>query len=434
MLFAASFNATAVEVEGVRLSQTAESTRVVFDLSGPVEYSTLSLNNPSRFVLDIDGNPAMRANLQALPLANTPIDKIRYGIQDTKQLRIVLDLNTEAEVQHFFLPRRGDAHDRLVVDLFSSRAVNTQPVMITDPSLEGRRDIIIAVDPGHGGNDPGAIGQKRVKEKDVVLDIGRRLAKLINAQPGYRAEMTRTGDELIQLKRRRDIARAMRADLFVSIHADSVKQSSVRGASVYASNPNGRHATSEFARFLAQRENEADLIAGVSDISLKDYQDEVVAGTLLDLIRTETLSASLEMGEHLLDSLDDVARLHRRSVEEADFVVLRSPDVPSLLVESGFISNVDEEKRLNSSSYRQQLAEKIFDGIQSYFYSKPLPGTYIAWHKNNGDSFSEHVIARGETLSGIALRYKVSVADIITANSLPNTRIRVGQHLKIPSI
>ena len=427
-------SASAVEIQGVRLSQTTESTRVVFDLSGPVEYTTLSLSNPNRFVLDIDGNPAMRANLAALPLANTPINEIRAGVQKNNHLHVVLEFNANVETQHFFLAKRGDASDRLVVDLFSSRAVTAQPVRITDPSLEGRRDIIITVDPGHGGNDPGAMGQKRTKEKDVVLDIARRLTRLINAQPGYRAEMTRTGDELIPLKKRRDIARAMRADFFVSIHADSVKQSSARGASVYASNPNGRLVTSESAQFLAQRENQADLIAGLTDISLKDYQDEVVAGTLLDLIRTETLSTSLEVGEHLLASLSDVARLHRRSVESADFVVLRSPDVPSLLIESGFISNVEEEKRLNSASYRQQLAEKIFAGIQSYFYKKPLPGTYVAWQKNNGGGYSEHVIVRGETLSAIALRYKVSVAEIIAVNSLSDTRIRVGQRLKIPAI
>lgn len=420
-------------VDGVRLWRAPDSTRVVLDLSGPVEHTAFSLDNPRRLVIDIQ-NARLVASLDSLPLANTPIGGIRSGIRDGSDLRLVFDLKEEVRVNSFALARHADKSDRLVIDFDDVVRAQSKPaVNVLDTIAQTRRDIVIAIDAGHGGEDPGAIGSNGIYEKDVVLDIAKQLARIINGVPGYRAELIRTGDYAIALKERRDRARKMRADLFVSIHADAFKHTSANGASVYALNPNGRRASSESARYLAQRENESDLIGGVGTVSLSD-KDEVLAGMLLDLSMTATLSSSLQIGGQVLQAMGSVARLHKSQVEQADFAVLRSPDMPSLLVETGFISNPGEAKRLSTTAYRRQIAESLFVGIQNYFNQAPPPGTYIAWRQSQGDSiFGEHIIVRGETLSAIAKRYNVSVNELLLVNQLPDTAIRVGQRLKIPT-
>lgn len=419
----------AESVDGVRLWRAPDSTRVVFDLSGPVEHSMFSLDNPSRLVIDVEST-AFAASLAGISLHETPIENIRTGVRSGGDLRVVFDLRKKVDPNSFLLAKHGDKSDRLVIDL---NDLQSAPVEIVEPANLGRRDIIIAIDAGHGGEDPGAIGSNRIYEKNVVLDISRELARIVDAAPGYRAELIRTGDYAIALKKRRALARQKRADLFVSIHADAFKHTSARGASVYALNPHGRRATSETARYLAQRENEADLIGGVGTVSLSD-KDEVLAGMLLDLSMTATLSSSLEIGDHVLRSMGGMAHLHKNQVEQADFAVLRSPDMPSLLVETGFISNPGEAKRLSTPTYRRKMAQQIFAGVQNYFNRTPPPGSYVAWRqRNGGEGFGEHVIMRGETLSGIAERYNISVSDLRSVNKLSNTVIRVGQRLKIPT-
>jgi N-acetylmuramoyl-L-alanine amidase len=416
-------------VNGVRVWRAPDSTRVVFDLSGPVKHSQFSLKNPRRLVIDIE-DTTFAASLGNVSLSGTPIDTIRTGSRNRTDLRVVFDLNAAIKPNSFLLARHGDKSDRLVIDFDDLKSSTTPAVEIVAPSMQGRRDIVIAIDAGHGGEDPGAIGANRIYEKNVVLDISKQLAKIVNATPGYRAELIRTGDYAIALKKRRDLARQKRADLFVSIHADAFKHASARGASVFALNPHGRRASSETARYLAQRENESDLIGGVGTVSLSD-KDEVLAGMLLDLSMTATLSTSLQVGDHVLRAIGGMARLHKNQVEQADFAVLRSPDLPSLLVETGFISNPAEAKRLSTSAYRREMAGEIFAGIQSHFNSLPPPGTYVAWRKHSG--FGEHIIVHGETLSEIARRYNVSVSELLSINELTNTAIRVGQRLKIPT-
>lgn len=421
----------AESVNGVRLWRAPDSTRVVFDLSGPVEHSVFSLDNPRRLVIDVS-QTSFAASLSDLPLEGTPIENIRTGVRNGGDLRVVFDLRSAVEPNSFLLAKHGDKSDRLVIDLNDLKS-SAKSVEIVEPANLGRRDIIVAIDAGHGGEDPGAIGSNRIYEKNVVLDISRELAKIVDATPGYRAELIRTGDYAIALKQRRILARQKRADLFISIHADAFKHTSARGASVYALNPHGRRATSETARYLAQRENESDLIGGVGTVSLSD-KDEVLAGMLLDLSMTATLSSSLEVGDYVLHSVGGMAHLHKNQVEQADFAVLRSPDMPSLLVETGFISNPGEAKRLSTPSYRRKMAQQIFAGVQNYFNRIPPPGTLVAWRqRSGGEGGGEHIIMRGETLSGIAERYNVSVSDLLSVNKLTDTVIRVGQRLKIPT-
>jgi N-acetylmuramoyl-L-alanine amidase len=290
------------------------------------------------------------------------------------------------------------------------------------------RDIVIAVDAGHGGKDPGAHGPRGVLEKDVTLRIARRLVEVINAEPGMRGVLTRNRDEFIPLRGRMERARAAEADLFVSVHADAVRNRTVRGSSVYVLNEKG--ATDEAARRLAARENAADLIGGVSLRS----KDPTLASVLLDLSQNASLSSSIDVADEILAEMSRVGTVRKRQVMQAPFMVLKSPDVPSVLIETAYISNPDEERRLDSNAYRGRLAGAIFAGVRDYFYKNPPRGTLIAElsRQQLADSV-RHVIRSGETLSVIADRYKTSVGRIRDANQLKTDRVAVGQTIRIPS-
>lgn len=423
----------AASVKNLRLWRAPDNTRLVFDLSAPVEHKIFTLDNPARLVIDVSG-ATMSGNLSTLDLSDSPIKKVRSAKRNGTDLRVVLDLKEAVRAKSFTLKKHAGKSDRLVVDLFDQQQTVAKTVkQVTQQVSDQKRDIVVAIDAGHGGEDPGAvgpkIGKKRPLEKHVVLAISKELAALINKQPGYRAELIRTGDYYIPLRKRRNLAREKRADLFISIHADAFKDKRAKGASVFALSRRG--ATSETARFLARKENEADLIGGVGSVSLED-KDEVLAGVLVDLSMTATLSSSLEVGDKVLKSMDSVAKLHKKQVEQAGFAVLKSPDVPSILVETGFISNPDEAKKLSSHYYRSNMAKSIFKGVKQYFNQHPPAGTYVAWKKAGGKD-REHIIARGDTLSGIAKRYNVSVNELRSANRLSSTTIRIGQRLKIPA-
>nr|WP_243760623.1 N-acetylmuramoyl-L-alanine amidase [Aestuariicella hydrocarbonica] len=426
------------EVESVRMWRAPDHTRLVFDLSATVEHKVFSLSNPSRLVIDLE-NARLKANFSELSLNDSPIRKVRSAQRNGKDLRVVLDLSANIKPKSFILPRHGDKSDRLVVDLFDRQKAVEKTFEQVVSVQHGKRDIVIAIDAGHGGEDPGAsgpkIGKAHLREKDVVFAISKQLAAMIDAEPGYRAELVRTGDYYIPLSKRRDIAREKRADLFVSIHADAFTKPKANGASVFALSRRG--ATSETARFLAQQENDADLIGGVGSVSLDD-KDEMLRGVLVDLSMTATLGTSLQVGDRVLKSMDSVARLHKNHVEQAGFAVLKSPDVPSILVETGFISNPDEARKLNTHGYRQSLSRAIFKGIKEHFYSVPPAGSYVAYVKHGGKpsssgSATEHVIARGDTLSEIARRYDVSVSDIQKVNRMSSSTLQIGKKLKIPA-
>ena len=298
--------------------------------------------------------------------------------------------------------------------------------------LGGKRTILIAVDAGHGGEDTGALGPNNMREKDVTLAIAKELVEVINAQPGFSAHLTRSSDFFIPLQKRRNIARDMKADLFVSIHADAFTNSSAKGASVFALSRRG--ATSETARFLAQRENESDLFGGVGGVSLDD-KDVVLAGVLVDLSMTATVNSSLQVGDSVLNSIATIAPLHARHVEQAGFMVLKSPDVPSILVETGFISNNEESRQLASPAYRAQMAQAVFKGLHQYFLQNPPAGTYVAAVQFGDKSEPvprRHKVARGETLTLIASHYNVSLNQLLEYNDLSTRTIKVGQTIKIP--
>jgi N-acetylmuramoyl-L-alanine amidase len=321
--------------------------------------------------------------------------------------------------------------DRLVVDLYTNDQQLVPVLQQADRITNQMRDVIVAIDAGHGGDDPGAIGHGKLLEKKVVFSIANRLSKLFEKEPGFKSILIRKGDYYLAHRKRTEIARNSQADIFVSIHADAFKIAQASGASVYAISQQG--ATSEAARWLAEKENRADLIGGVGGVSLGD-KDDLLAGVLLDLSMTASLSASLEMGERVLGSIAGVNKLHKKHVEQASFLVLKSPDIPSLLIETGFISNPGEAKKLRTGSHQQKLANAIFEGLSTYVKENPPAGSFLAW-KNNGVSarLATHIIERGDTLSEIAYRYQVNFESLKRANGLRNNRIRIGQILKIPA-
>lgn len=416
----------AAEVLDVRLWRAPDHTRVVFDLSEPVSHSLLELDNPRRLVVDMPDVRLLEA-LTDLPLENTPIDRVRSGVREGDDLRIVFDLAAQIRPKSFPLAPNERTGHRLVLDLFDvgSEGEDSQDVKSVE-QLSDRRDIVVAIDAGHGGEDPGALGPKKLQEKKVVLAIARKLQAKLRDTPGLKPVMIRDGDYYVSLRGRRDLARKYQADLFVSIHADAFRQASANGASVYALSTKG--ASSTAAQYLADRENAADLVGGVR---LSD-KDDVLAGVLADLSMTATLDTSLSLGARVLGEIDDIAKLHKRKVEQAGFAVLKSPDIPSILVETGFISNPGEADRLNTSAYQDKMASAIHDGIVVWFKSHPPAGTLLAWQRAQQGGARQYVIARGDTLSEIAERYRVSVKSLKETNGISGSTIRIGQVLTIP--
>jgi N-acetylmuramoyl-L-alanine amidase len=422
--FLTATTAIAGDVHEVRLWRAPDHTRVVFDLTGPAEHKIFVLQNPTRIVLDVQ-DTRLKTNLSDLTLTDTPIRQVRSAARDGDDLRIVMDMSASVDPRSFSLKANQQAGDRLVVDLYDKTATAAKPAVKKTATQDSKRNIIIAIDAGHGGEDPGALGPGRRREKDVVLAIAREVNALFKADVGFTPTLIRSGDYYVSLKGRRDLARKRQADLFVSIHADAFKRKEANGASVYALSTRG--ATSTAARYLAQRENAADLVGGVS---LSD-KDDMLAGVLADLSMTSTLDTSLQVGAQVLRNVDNVARLHKKNVEQAGFAVLKSPDIPSILVETGFISNPTEAKRLATSSYQKKMARAIHSGIKSYLLAHPPSGTLVAWNKAQGGT--QYTIARGDTLSGIAQRFNVSLSTLKSTNGISGSTIRIGQKLTIPA-
>ncbi len=424
LLPALAFAGGPAEIRGVQLLGDAANTRLVVDLSRPVDHTLFALENPPRIVLDLHG-AQINADRRNRPGGLGPVRTVRSANRNNGDARIVMDLSAYARARSFMVAPDGPLGHRLVVNL-EGDAQTSQAVPTKTVAGQGR-DLVIAIDAGHGGKDPGATGRKGTREKDVVLQIARRLAAKINAEPGMRAYLTRDGDYFLALRQRMDRARAKRADLFVSIHADAFKNRKARGSSVYVLSTKG--ATDEAARWLAERENAADLVGGVS----LDDKDHMLASVLLDLSQSAAIDASAQVADRVIDNLGTVGALHRKDVQRAGFLVLKSPDIPSILVETAFISNPSEEKLLTSSRHQERLADAMMRGIRSYMYDNPPPGSLIAMNgARPPDAPVQHVIVRGDTLSGIADRYRVSLADLRRHNGIKGDRIRVGQVLRIP--
>ncbi len=417
--------AAAVEVRDLRLWAGPDSTRVVLDLSGEVKYQVFTLSGPDRVVIDLE-RATLDPSRVRMPAGSGLVGQLRVGARDGGTLRVVLDLTARAEPRDFLTTPNDVYGHRLVVDLASGAVPAPRPVK-AQHAPTGQRDLVIAVDAGHGGEDPGAVGKRGTREKDVTLQVARRLAERVDAEPGMRAVLTRTGDYFLPLRERNRRARVNQADMFISIHADAYVSRDVRGSSVYVLSSRG--ASDEAARWLAAKENSADLIGGVS----LDDKNDVLASVLLDLSQNAAISASREAAGHVLGELDTVGRLKKSGVQHAGFVVLKSPDIPSMLIETAFISNPEEEQRLRDPGYQRSLAAAIHKGVRNYYYNNPPPGTRIAQlAAQQRGSPLRHVVASGESLPDVAGRYSVSVESLRRANNLAGDRLASGTVLEIP--
>jgi N-acetylmuramoyl-L-alanine amidase len=389
--FSLAANAVAaapIVVRDVRVWAGADGTRLVFDLSGRARYTVDTLANPARVVLDI-ANASFPP--RPLPQAQGFFQQLRAAPRAGNTLRLVVELNALAHARAFAVEPDGSRGHRLVLDLKPTSNAGSAPssaptalakdVPITPSSTKSvattdkGRDVVVAIDAGHGGVDPGAIGRRGLREKDVTLSIARRLKERIDREPGMRAVLTRDSDVFLPLRDRIKRARANQADMFVSVHADSYHNRDVSGSSVYVLSARG--ASDEAARWLAERENAADLVGGVS----LDDKDGVLASVLLDLSQGASMTASIDAAEQVLVELDRVGNVRRRAVQHAGFVVLKSPDIPSMLIETAFISNPNEEQKLLDGNHQQKLAEAINAGVMKYFRDNAPPGTRLAFQR-----------------------------------------------------
>jgi len=378
--FALPFSVSATQIRNARLWRSEEKLRLVFDLSGPVRYKTFTLSAPERLIIDVSGAD-LSGDFSQLALNGTVIRSIRSGPFGQGGTRIVLDLSNPVLLNSFLLaPQDGQSH-RLVLDLVSAKAAPEIPMVPRETpriSAHPKRDIIVVVDPGHGGKDPGAVGAKGEREKDVVLSIAQLLAKRLKKEKGFDVKLVRNDDFFVPLRKRVEIARGHKADMFISVHADAAPRLTASGASVYCLSEGG--ATSATARFMAQRENGADLLGATSLLNLKD-KDPMLAGVILDMSMNATIAASLQLGNTVLGSLAGITTLHQKRVEQAGFAVLKSPDVPSILVETGFISNAHDSQRLVTARHQQAVADGLFEGLQRYFEKNPPIDSYLAWRQ-----------------------------------------------------
>ena len=399
----------APSIKDVRLSNQNDGTRVVVELTESTRQKVFTLDNPTRVVIDLSATSWSGK----LPLGEGVVKSLRAAKRDNGDLRIVLDVSAAVQPYSSWLAADNVSGPRLILDLATSAsAIKNSPVPVTTPvaindtrsaaadvpvsvvatpapvievlpapvksvgNAATGRDLIIAVDAGHGGEDPGAIGGRGVKEKNVTLAIAKQLKERIDAEPGMRAVLTRDGDYFVPLRERINRARQHQADMFVSIHADSAPDNRASGASVYTLSPKG--ATNEAARWLADRENAADMVGGIS----LDNKSGVLASVLLDLSQGASMGASMEAASRVLKQLDGLGNTHHSSVQQAGFVVLKSPDIPSMLVETAFISNPVEEARLSDPRHQARLADAVLTGVRDYFYSNSPPGSRVAQLKS----------------------------------------------------
>jgi N-acetylmuramoyl-L-alanine amidase len=389
--------ARGVVVESMRLDGSETAASLVLELSGATPSRLFNLEGPDRVVLDL---PATQLGAGVkLPAGAGLVEVLRSGVQPGATLRLVLETRGSVPARSRLVRTRGD-HHRLTLDLGAptpapasasaadiadavaaadGKPSSQAPVVVRSVRAAGEgRDIIIAIDAGHGGQDPGAIGRSGTREKDVVLGIAKALARRIDAEPGMRAVLTRAGDSFIPLRERMSVARTGRADLFVSVHADAIANRSVAGSSVYVLSDRG--ASSEQARWLAERENAADLKGGVS---LGDKQG-ALASVLMDLSQTASIGSSIEAAERVLGYMDRIGEVRKSQVQQAAFVVLKSPDIPSMLVETAYISNPAEEKRLRTTQHQERIANAIFSGVRDYFRASPPDGSFFAQQRSRG--------------------------------------------------
>ncbi len=408
-------------IDGIRVWPAPENTRIVFDLKNKPDYKYFTLSKPNRLVIDFK-NTKNNTLLKALAKNDPRIKRFRTSTSKSKaNTRLVLELAKSYRLTVFPLAPAGQYGDRLVIDLYD-KINKTKTVKKAIP--KGDRDIIIAIVAGHGGEDPGSIGAKGSYEKRVTLAIAKKLARLINQRHGFKAVMIRTGDYYVNHSRKTELARKSKADLLISIHADAFVSPKPRGASVLVQS--SRRANSEFTRWIANRQKESELLGGAGE-TIRKTKDKNLAFTLADMKKEHTMSSSYEFALHVIKQLKQVTKLHKKKPEGLSLAVLKSSDIPSVLIETGFISNPTEEKNLNSKNHQQKLAKAIFKAVDNYFIENTPKGTLLA-----AITMKQHKVRSGESLSVLAQRYKISVAMIKSVNKLKSNVLRVGQTLKIP--
>ena len=359
-----AFAKSLTALTGIRISQSADDhTRVVFDLTGQFEHDLFTLENPFRVVIDLKGTRKSDAIAVSSQTTNL-MSGLRSASKNNDRLRVVLDLQGKVRPRSFALKPDGKSGHRLVVDLHAT-SLSPTPIKTNQQARSKRKKhFVIAIDPGHGGRDPGAIGKRGTREKDIALAVGKKMKALVNRTPGYKAFLTRDADRYVSLRNRVKKAREVEADIFVSLHADAFRKSHVKGASVYALSLSG--ASSEHARLAANKENASDLIGGIS----LDDKDDMIRSVLLDLSQTATIQDSLELGSDVLSQISKVSRLNNKRVQQAGFAVLKAPDMPSILIETAFLSNPAEEQKLRSPKHQQKLAKAVFSGIRSHLKTR----------------------------------------------------------------
>ncbi|WP_444997332.1 N-acetylmuramoyl-L-alanine amidase [Aliikangiella sp. IMCC44359] len=417
-------NVFAGDVKGIRFWQDPEKTRLVFDVSESVKYKLFTLDEPYRLVVDIE-DAQLKMNIAKVEIPNQLVKEIRSSQQE-QTLRIVIDLKKGVSTKDFTLKPFQDYGHRLVVDLRDKNAKKQIVKTAASAIKEKNRDIIIAIDAGHGGEDPGAIGRKKTREKNITLAVAKRLEKLINAEKGLKAFLTRTSDYYVGLEKRTQLARQNKADLFISLHADGFKDPKVRGASVWVLSSKG--ANSEMGKWLEKREKSSDLLGGVESLSNKD---PLVAQVLLDLSMHYSVGASINAAERVRKELSKkMSKMHGKSLRKAAFIVLRMPDIPAMLVEMAFISNPQEEKRLKTKKQQMKIAKSILTGVKSYFKSHPPDGSFYASLAKS----QVYKVKNGDTLSQIAQSFGVSMQQLKSHNKLKSNNLRIGQTLTIPGV
>ncbi len=414
---------SATKLDGVRIWAAPESTRVVFDLSKAPSFTHFTLTGPYRLVVDLKGT-STSLNLKKLANNSKIVKRVRISQPPAKgTLRIVIDLTKPVKANLFALSPTAPYGNRLVVDLEDRRSVSTAKQ--TSKPKQTLRDVIVAIDAGHGGDDPGSIGPSGIYEKKVVLEIAKKVQAKINATPGMKAVMTRTGDYFVNLNKRSEIARTSKADLLVSIHADAFTSSQPRGASVWVLSM--RRANSEIGRWLEQKEKHSELLGGAGEIIQNTDNEQYLAMTLLDMSMDRSMAISHNIADDVLSNLGKVTKLHKHKPESASFAVLKSPDIPSILVETGFISNHKEERLLSQREHQNNIAKAVHKGVLRYFEANPPVNSLMA-----SKGSLKHNVGRGESLSVIAHKYQVSIASIKKANGLKSNMLRIGQKLVIP--
>ncbi len=440
-------NAAPVSVQNLRLWQAPDNTRLVFDLSAPLEHRLSLLKDPERIVIEMK-NARLKDGLAALDVSRSYVNAVSAAEQAGGTLRITLELKRPVRPKTFVLKPAGQYGHRLVIDLYDEVVVQSMPTPEPRAAPPARRalvpgDLVVAIDAGHGGEDPGAIGKRyRTREKDVTLAIARELYKLVAATPGMKPVMIRDGDYYVGLRKRTEKARNNDADVFVSIHADAVPGRQARGSSVYALSLRG--ATSEQVRALADKENAADLIGGTD---LREV-DSVTKKVIFEMEHTMTIDDSIMLGTDVLSSLQGIGAVHHAHVQQAGFMVLKSRKIPSILVETAFISNPEEEQKLRDRYFQRRIAESILKGLVR---AKPR---LLARRVGGGESLQaitpdpapvsdpvpmaaaparEHVVQPGETLSAIARQYDIHVDALRFLNELHSNDLPVGFKLRIPA-